>query len=113
MVVRSDRSQIEIVPEQQTLSFAVMAGYGDRRNGYQDFSLSIDANQEQLSLIEKVVYHIHPTFPQEYWTSENAQGDFASAVYSTYSSNWQTLGTRIYLRDGSVLDLSGTLIRWP
>lgn len=94
--------------------FSVQVSYGSRQNNYQQFTLSLQSSNNDLSAVEAVEYHIHPTFNQyEYWRSQDSSSNFRTPIYSTYAGNWRTLGTKVFLKNGETIELLGSLIVWP
>lgn len=112
-IVDNEIEQLEVVQEKSDIAISVAIRFGGKQGNNQLFSLYLTSSSGDLSQIEKVIYHIHPTFSSEYWTANDPNEQFATGVYSTYSNNWRTLGTRIFFKDGSMLELPGTLIKWP
>lgn len=93
-----------------SVKLSVGVQYDAQDGNYYPFRLFLQGDSASLDQVSKVVYDIHPTFPNEYWTATERANNFLSDTYSTYATGWKTKGTKVYLKSGGNVELGGVEI---
>ena len=92
----------------------VMATENKKDGELVNFNLSLKASKNILNQVEKVVYNIHPSFGKSaVFKAENKKDQFKTGTYISYAHGWETMGTKIFLKDGSVIEMDGSTIPKP
>jgi C1A family cysteine protease len=96
------------------IKIEVKADENEKDSELVNFSLSLKASKTILDQVEKVVYDIHPSFGGSSKFQAKSKSDkFKTQTYISYAHGWETMGTKVFLKNGKVLELNGSVIPGP